>query len=335
MTDDGVGEVLDFMAVDDPDRASDRHRLVRMMRCVRGQIRFQLECAPRFDYGHQPHELELTEQGAVFHTPTLQLTLHGGGAGAARRDGNDVRGELTVRAGQTGGVMLESAAEGPPRTMTPEELGELFSSTARLARLAGRVDLPGTLAGDRRPLGHHPQADDLCPQRRPGRRPHRRPARAGRRRAQLGLPLHLDPRRLLLGPRPVGAGVHRGGRSLRELAERACRRPGRRGVRAAEDHVPGGRLLRPGGGDPRPLRGVCRLQAGPDRQRRRRPAPAGHLRRAAGLGLAGRPARHPGRPPRVGPSSPSSPTGSLRTGTSRTRASGRPAAAGRTSPTAG
>jgi GH15 family glucan-1,4-alpha-glucosidase len=139
MTPEGVGEVLDFMAVEDPQQASDRHRLVRVVRCVRGQIRFELECAPRFDYGRQAHELELTEHGAVFHTPTLQLTLHGGGAGAVERHGDDVRGSLTVRAGQAGGVMLESAADGPPRTMTPDELLGLFTDTARFWRrwLAG------------------------------------------------------------------------------------------------------------------------------------------------------------------------------------------------------
>ena len=71
MTADGVGEVIDFMLVDDPHRASDRHRLVRVVRCVRGQLRFELECAPRFDYGRQPHELELTDEGAVFRTPAL------------------------------------------------------------------------------------------------------------------------------------------------------------------------------------------------------------------------------------------------------------------------
>jgi GH15 family glucan-1,4-alpha-glucosidase len=134
MTADGVGEVIDFMPAQDPHRASDRHRLVRVVRCVRGQMRFVFECAPRFDYGRQPHELELTDQGAVFRTPTLQLTLHGGGAGAMQRHGNDVRGALTVRAGQAGGVMLESAADGPPRTMTPEELLGLFNETARFWR---------------------------------------------------------------------------------------------------------------------------------------------------------------------------------------------------------
>ena len=134
MTPGGVGEVLDFMPVEDPQQATDRHRLVRVVRCVRGQIRFVFECAPRFDYGRQAHQLELTDEGAVFRTPTLQLTLHGGGAGVMQRHGDDVRGALTLPAGQTGGVMLESAADGPPRTMTPEELLALFTSTARFWR---------------------------------------------------------------------------------------------------------------------------------------------------------------------------------------------------------
>src|SRR5437773_5235038 len=72
LTPDGVGEVTDFMPADDPHRVSDRHRLIRVVRCVRGQMRFVFECAPRFDYGRQPHELEVTDEGAVFRTPTLQ-----------------------------------------------------------------------------------------------------------------------------------------------------------------------------------------------------------------------------------------------------------------------
>jgi GH15 family glucan-1,4-alpha-glucosidase len=134
MTPDGVGEVIDFMPVEDPHRARDRHRLVRVVRCVRGQMRFAMECEPRLDYGRQPHELALTDDGAVFHTPTLQLTLHGSGLRAMQRDGNDLRGALTVTAGQAAGVALESAAEGPPRTTTPEELLESFTQTARFWR---------------------------------------------------------------------------------------------------------------------------------------------------------------------------------------------------------
>src|SRR5262245_5816351 len=134
MTPGGVGEVIDFMPVENPHRASDRHRLVRVARCVRGQIRFEMECAPRFDYGRQAHELTLTDEGAVFRTPTQQLTLHGGGLRAMRRDGGDVRGALTLQAGQTGGVMLETAGDGRPRTMTSEAPLGLVDDAARFWR---------------------------------------------------------------------------------------------------------------------------------------------------------------------------------------------------------
>ena len=54
MTPGGVGEVIDFMPVEDPHHATDRHRLVRAVRCVRGEMRFLVDCAPRFDYGGRP-----------------------------------------------------------------------------------------------------------------------------------------------------------------------------------------------------------------------------------------------------------------------------------------
>ena len=35
--------------------ATDNHRLVRLVRCVRGRMSFEVEIAPRFDYGRAPH----------------------------------------------------------------------------------------------------------------------------------------------------------------------------------------------------------------------------------------------------------------------------------------
>ena len=49
LTPDGVGEVVDFMPVLQGP-ATDRHRLVRLVRVVRGHMRFVLDCQPRFDY---------------------------------------------------------------------------------------------------------------------------------------------------------------------------------------------------------------------------------------------------------------------------------------------
>ena len=78
-----------------------------------------------------------------------------------------------------------------------------------------------------------------------------------------------------------------------------------------------------------------RLAPGPDRQRRRRAAPARHLRRGARQPLRRRPGRHRRSATAGGRSWPPCSTGWSTTGTSPRRASGRPAAAGRTSPTAG
>ena len=132
MTAGGVGEVIDFMPVEDPQQGTDRHRLVRAVRCVRGEMRFEMDCAPRFDYGRQGHDLEMTEDGAVFRTAALQLTLHG--PAGLERHGDDVRATISLQAGQVDGVILESAAQGPPRRRSREELMVLFTDTARFWR---------------------------------------------------------------------------------------------------------------------------------------------------------------------------------------------------------
>jgi pentatricopeptide repeat protein len=119
-TEAGVGEVVDFMLPLEPV-ATDNHRLVRMVRCVRGHMTFEVEVAPRFDYGRGAHRTELTGHGAVFSSDTLTLTLHTVRepdderlATTRVRDG-DVHVSLRLSAGQVRGVVLESAAAGPPR----------------------------------------------------------------------------------------------------------------------------------------------------------------------------------------------------------------------------
>ena len=51
LTPDGVGEVEDFMPVAQTSDGEHRQRLVRRVVAVRGQVRFEMECSPRFDYG--------------------------------------------------------------------------------------------------------------------------------------------------------------------------------------------------------------------------------------------------------------------------------------------
>ena len=141
MTPDGVGEVHDFMPIT-TGKATDRHRLVRQLRVVRGTMRFVVEVQPRFDYARRPHRLELSEDGALFQADGLELTLHSVGAAGRslrdqgltiERDGDGLRAVRTLRAGQTGGVVLESMG-GPPRRVPPEELQRLADETERFWR---------------------------------------------------------------------------------------------------------------------------------------------------------------------------------------------------------
>src|SRR3954453_263607 len=65
LTPDSVGEVFDFMPVITGE-ATDRHQLVRLVRVVRGQMTFVLDCQPRFDYGRRMHKTEITDEGVAF-----------------------------------------------------------------------------------------------------------------------------------------------------------------------------------------------------------------------------------------------------------------------------
>ncbi|CAM5327010.1 hypothetical protein SALBM311S_11996 [Streptomyces alboniger] len=78
MSPDGVGEIIDHMPVQQGPTATDRHRLVRVVRAVRGTVRFRLECRPRFDYARATHELDLTARTATFRAPGMTAYLQGG-----------------------------------------------------------------------------------------------------------------------------------------------------------------------------------------------------------------------------------------------------------------
>jgi GH15 family glucan-1,4-alpha-glucosidase len=117
MSPDGVGETLDYMPVHRGLTAADRHTLVRVIRAVRGTVRFALECRPRFDYARAAHQLDLTDGGATFRsagaTGFLQSTF------PLEQDGQDVRASVTLKAGETGAAVFTvgrpgSAAPPPP-----------------------------------------------------------------------------------------------------------------------------------------------------------------------------------------------------------------------------
>jgi GH15 family glucan-1,4-alpha-glucosidase len=105
----GVAEVIDFMPIENPGVVTDHHRLVRAVRGIRGELEFEAEIQPRFDYARESHTTQVNGTHAVFEAPSL--TLHLTGTIPLEEHNGDVRSRFTVRAGDFTGVVLESAAK--------------------------------------------------------------------------------------------------------------------------------------------------------------------------------------------------------------------------------
>ncbi len=145
MSPDGVGEIIDYMPVLPGPTASDRHSLVRIVRSVRGTVRFRLVCRPRFDYARATHELDLTPDTATFRAPGttafLQSTI------PLERDEQDVRGAITLNGGESAAAVFTVCAPGgeaPPPPTTERITEELWENIAfwhgwvRTSRYHGR-----------------------------------------------------------------------------------------------------------------------------------------------------------------------------------------------------
>lgn len=142
MTEDGVGEVVDFMPIAGRGHTQ-RHRIARLIRVVRGVMEFEAEVRPRFGYGQHPESIEASpEHGVVFEGAGQTLTVHRVGD-VIERDGAPaghlemvdgalrVRGEL--RAGESTGLLLETGGAAASR-IEASELDRMFRRTQRFWR---------------------------------------------------------------------------------------------------------------------------------------------------------------------------------------------------------
>jgi pentatricopeptide repeat protein len=123
----GVAEVADFMPIDRPGVATDRHRLVRMVTGVRGTMTFEARVEPRFDYGRSAHKMHITDAGVIFDggSPVLSLSC----SWPLEADGDDAKARFTVKAGETGAMILESGKSGHPARIAQRQLGKWYTET--------------------------------------------------------------------------------------------------------------------------------------------------------------------------------------------------------------
>ena len=206
LSQDGVGEVVDFMPVDDRQQGTHHQRLVRRVLCVKGALHFSAEVEPRFDYGRADADIAVTDDGAVFASPDLTLSL------SARvpleRTEAGVRATFVLDQGQSATFVLEQG-DAAATVLRGRHARALQRDGRLLAALDLGGALPGTVARDRAALRADAEAPDVPAVRRAHRRRDHEPPRAARRRAQLGLPLHVDPRRRVLPLRAAAARASR------------------------------------------------------------------------------------------------------------------------------
>ena len=136
LSEDAVAEVTDLMPVAD----GGPQRLVRIVSCVRGAVRFRAACAPRFGYAREAHGARLLEGAALFEreagteagpltgpqglrlTATVPLAL----CEAAR----DATADFALAKGETATFILDAEAADAPIPCGAEGYGaQCFEDT--------------------------------------------------------------------------------------------------------------------------------------------------------------------------------------------------------------
>ncbi|HEX3988694.1 MAG TPA: glycoside hydrolase family 15 protein, partial [Verrucomicrobiae bacterium] len=128
LEENGVAEISDFMAI---EHLGHSHTLVRRVKVVRGQFKFRMICAPRFNYGRAPHKIERAD-GTILIRPhgkglpvlrlraTIDLKTHNG----------DISAEFQLRAGETASFILEEAKPGEESpSKSPDYVADTFKET--------------------------------------------------------------------------------------------------------------------------------------------------------------------------------------------------------------
>ncbi len=133
LSDDGVAELSDFMPVDETWTA---HDLVRRAKTVRGDLRWRMECRPRFDYGRAAHTIEVRGNEVLFRSDgpdATVLRLRSKVPVEVRGDG--VRAEFSLGAGETAAFVLEEALDGEESpSLAPEYVSTTFKETVNFWR---------------------------------------------------------------------------------------------------------------------------------------------------------------------------------------------------------
>ena len=131
----GVAELSDFMPVEDAGQA---HTLVRRAKTVRGDVRFQMRCDPRFDYARAPHAAERRSDTEVLflgRSGAGELMLRLRSSVPMRLENGAAVAEFTLGADASAWFVLEVVLEqAPSPSEQPDYQSDAFKQTVNFWR---------------------------------------------------------------------------------------------------------------------------------------------------------------------------------------------------------
>ncbi len=139
LSDDGVAEVMDFMPVADGEKQSAyAHQIIRMVRVIKGTVRFRVRCAPRFDYARGTHRACQEEDAICFHYDGEgfdSLALHA--TVPLTTEGGDALADFVLERGQTASFAFGSLKKeevGATKLLEAQSVEECFKETTKFWR---------------------------------------------------------------------------------------------------------------------------------------------------------------------------------------------------------
>ncbi|MGB0125294.1 MAG: glycoside hydrolase family 15 protein [Silvibacterium sp.] len=139
LSDEGVAEITDFMpVVEDKDREHFGHHILRMICVIKGEVQFNMRCAPRFDYARSEHKAVCVDKSICF-VPAANdcpsMALHA--TFPMELEGNDAVAVFTLKAGETATVAfgeLDEEEKAGGEVLDPKNVQQHFNETAAFWR---------------------------------------------------------------------------------------------------------------------------------------------------------------------------------------------------------
>ncbi|HEX5397712.1 MAG TPA: glycoside hydrolase family 15 protein [Verrucomicrobiae bacterium] len=123
----GIAEISDFMAM---QHLGHSHNLVRRVKVVRGEIRFRMVFAPKFDYARTGHTVEKRNPNEIIFIPAEKhlCALRLRASVPVKIENGEATAEFKLGADKTAEFILEEA-DGKSPSASPDYVSEAFKET--------------------------------------------------------------------------------------------------------------------------------------------------------------------------------------------------------------